>query len=504
MRKIARVVILSAAAIGGGVLLAVAYAPWNVWVLAPISIALLVYLQWFQRLRLAAWLGFLFGVTTFVVQHMWLGVVGSDAQWLLSAYLGLWISLVGLGTSWVSRHLKSIPAIMLVTGLWVTEEALRGRYPFGGYPWARIVFSQADSPFVHWSTLAGAPFVTAVVVLVGVSLAVAIKTRRYPIALLTAGVVAVTALVPVVYSAPTTSRQTFTIAVIQGGTPQTGLGAMDVRRAVLDNHVRETELLAQLVATGKEPQPDLVLWPENSSDINPYTDDSAYLSISSAARAINAPILVGAVVDSFEDPETEVYNMGILWDPVSGPGETYIKNAPVPFGEFIPFRSLLTQFISRYDRVPRDFAHGVEPGIFELDGVRLGDLICFEVAVDPVVDRIVDEGASVILVQTNNATYAKSALPEQQLNIERIRAIETGRAVVVAATTGISATILPQGEVVNTLVDGETGSFVSTVPVLDQRTVGTVLGAWIEIAIVWGTLITLGGVLLYRRIVASR
>ena len=191
--------------------------------------------------------------------------------------------------------------------------------------------------------------------------------------------------------------------------------------------------------------------------------------------------MVGAVVNSATDPANEVYNMGILWDPLTGPGDTYIKNAPVPFGEFIPFRSLLTQFISRYDRVSRDFAHGTEPGIFVVDGLMLGDLICFEVAVDPVVNRVVNEGTQILVVQTNNATYSGTALPQQQLHIERLRAIEYERTVVVAATTGISAEILPDGSVGQTLPDGVTGSFVVEVAPRSNLTLGARLGPYIEV-----------------------
>jgi apolipoprotein N-acyltransferase len=203
--------------------------------------------------------------------------------------------------------------------------------------------------------------------------------------------------------------------------------------------------------------------------------------IEKAVKAIGVPILVGAVVDSATDPENEVYNMGILWDSLAGPGETYIKNAPVPFGEFIPFRSILTQFISRYDRVSRDFAHGTEPGIFTVNEVLLGDLICFEVAVDPVVNRVVREGAQVLVVQTNNATYSGTALPQQQLHIERLRAIEYDRTVIVAATTGISAEILPDGSVGQTLPDGATGSFVVEVSTQSNLTFAARFGSYVEL-----------------------
>lgn len=491
MPNFLRTLVLIGIALLAGVVFAGAYAPFNIWISAPLALVVLISIQWQARIRVGFFTGLAFGFTSFFAQHFWLGVVGTDAHWLLSAYLAIWIALVGAATSFISTRTPAPMAVLLIAGLWVTEEALRGRFPFGGYPWARIPFSQADGPFANWSTLAGVSFITAIVVACAASVALLLRERNLKTLIITGVFLSISVVVPSLVSHDVDSPDTIQIAVIQGGTPQTGLGAMDVRRAVLNNHVNETTLLAAKVSAGEIPQPDLVLWPENSSDINPYTDAEAYQSISAAAQAINAPILVGAVVDSVENPTTEVYNMGIMWDPVTGPGDTYIKNAPVPFGEFIPFRSLLTQFISRYDRVPRDFAHGQEPGIFTINGATLGDLICFEVAVDRVVNKIMREGTNVILVQTNNATYANSALPEQQLNIERIRAVEMGRSVVVAATTGISAAIDANGEVVESLSDGEVGSFVYAAPILKDRTPASIIAPWLELIICVFTLISL-------------
>jgi apolipoprotein N-acyltransferase len=493
IRTVGRPLASTVIALLSGIVFAGAYAPLNIWALAPLALSVLIALQWKSRIRVGFYTGFAFGLSSFFAQHFWLGVVGADAHWLLSLYLAVWIALVGVGTVFVSNRLPLPFAFVAIIGLWVTEEALRGRFPFGGYPWARITFSQADGPFAGWSTLAGVPFVTAVVVGIAISIAVLIRTPHYKVLIAAILLIIAAVGIPRLINMPIDSPKFLTIAVVQGGTPQTGLGALDVRRAVLNNHVKETMLLATKVAEGELTQPDLVLWPENSSDINPYTDADAFVSINEAAQAINAPILVGAVVDSPVSPDTEVYNMGILWDPINGPGDTYIKNAPVPFGEFIPFRSLLTQFISRYDRVPRDFAHGQAPGIFTINGVTLGDLICFEVAVDRVVNRIMNEGSNIILVQTNNATYANSALPEQQLNIERMRAIEMGRSVVVAATTGISASINARGEVIDILNDGDVGSFVYNAPVLEELTLGSLIGPWLELAI---TLLTIGTLLI--------
>ena len=126
---------------------------------------------------------------------------------------------------------------------------------------------------------------------------------------------------------------TSTVAVIQGDVPRAGLDFNAQRRAVLDNHVQQTLELAQDVAAGEEPQPDVVIWPENSSDIDPYTNADAAREIDRAAAAIDAPILVGAVV---EGPGENVSNTAIVWDPDDGPGDTYVKRHPVPFGEYIP------------------------------------------------------------------------------------------------------------------------------------------------------------------------
>jgi apolipoprotein N-acyltransferase len=479
---------ITAAALAGW-FLALAYPFASQWWLAPISVATFTIAAWNTNKKTSALIGFIFGLVSFRVQHDWLVVVGADATWILSIYLALWIALIGVCISILSRAItrRTIPwpvGLMAIGSIWVLEEFLRGRFPFGGYPWARLAFSQTDSPLAFWSQLGGIPWLSFIVVMIAVALVGIVFISSMRAKLVLTFIVIASFVIPLTLSSRTSdepTESTIAIGVVQGGTPQTGMGAMDVRRAVLENHVNETIKLADKVKSGEVPQPEIVIWPENSSDLDPFTEPEAAVLIDKAAQAIGVPILVGAVVDSATDPENEVYNMGILWDPVTGPGDTYIKNAPVPFGEFIPFRSLLTQFISRYDRVTRDFAHGTEPGIFTVNGVSLGDLICFEVAVDPVVNRVVSEGAQILVVQTNNATYAGTALPEQQLHIERLRAIEYDRTVIVAATTGISAEIRPDGSIGEILPDGTTGSFVVNVAPHSNLTFAARFGPSIEL-----------------------
>jgi apolipoprotein N-acyltransferase len=234
------------------------------------------------------------------------------------------------------------------------------------------------------------------------------------------------------------------VAVIQGNVPRAGLEFNAQRRAVLDDHVQETLRLAGRVRAGTAAQPDLVVWPENSSDIDPYRNADAAAQIDRAARAIGAPILVGAVVDG---PGRFISNTGIVWDPVTGPGRTYVKRHPVPFAEYIPYRGFFRHFSDKVDLVARDFTAGTRPGILQVDGARIGDVICFEVVYDGLVSDVARRGAGLLVVQTNNATFGFTDESAQQLAMSRLRAVEHGRSVVIAATSGISAVIAPDGTV---------------------------------------------------------
>jgi apolipoprotein N-acyltransferase len=269
----------------------------------------------------------------------------------------------------------------------------------------------------------------------------------------------------------TAGGPTSTVAVIQGNVPRAGLDFNAQRRAVLDNHVQRTLELAEAVEAGERPQPDIVLWPENSSDIDPYINQDAAGQIERAVRAIDAPILVGAVV---QGPGRFISNTAIVWDPEDGPGETYVKRHPVPFGEYVPARSFFRFFSEQVDRVT-DQRAGDEPGLLEIGGTRIGDLICFEVVYDGLVADVAEAG--MVVVQTNNATFGRTAESEQQLAMSRLRAVEHGRSVAVAATSGISAIVAPDGTVVSSSELFTPDVFVAEIAQRDSRSLASRLGA---------------------------
>jgi apolipoprotein N-acyltransferase len=280
--------------------------------------------------------------------------------------------------------------------------------------------------------------------------------------------------------------------------PRAGLDFNAQRRAVLDNHVQRTLELAEAVAAGEEPQPDLVLWPENSSDIDPYLNVDAARQIDRAARAIDAPVLVGAIV---RGPGRFISNTAIVWDPDDGPGDTYVKRHPVPLAEYVPARSFFRFFSKEVDRVTDQHA-GSEVGVLDMGGARVGDLICFEVVYDGLVNDVVDGGAGMIVVQTNNATFGYTDESEQQLAMSRLRAVEFGRTVAVAATSGISAIVAPDGSVVRSSELFTPDVLVERIAQRSSTTVAQRLGAvpeWVLSALGAGAVLAVAGPALLRR-----
>jgi apolipoprotein N-acyltransferase len=245
--------------------------------------------------------------------------------------------------------------------------------------------------------------------------------------------------------APTGSTAGLQVAIVQGAVPDRGLKFEDRARQVLDNHVRETVALAAAVRAGRTARPDLVIWPENSSDVDPYRNAVARSEITAAVRAIGAPVLVGAILQG--PGATHRRNAGILWSPATGPGARYVKRHPVPFAEYMPLRGLADRVSSAAKLVTQDMVSGAGTGLLRGGPVPLGDVICFEVAYDDLVRSSVLAGARLLVVQTNNATFGHSAETYQQLAMSQLRAIETGRTVLQASTTGVSAVISPTGAV---------------------------------------------------------
>ncbi|MGN6522693.1 MAG: apolipoprotein N-acyltransferase [Actinomycetes bacterium] len=488
-------------AVASGLALSGAYPPLAWGWLAPVAIALLVLALRGTSVRRSWALGLAAGLAFFLPLLHWSGTYVGALPWVaLATVESLFVAALGCVAPLVLR----LPAAPVwFAALWVLDEAVRARFPFGGFGWGRLAFSQVNLPTVHLAALGGAPLVSFAVALAGAAAAAAVagpprarwsgavraaasgptSLLRAGAALLALGVMLVGLLVPL----PTNGR-TVTAAVVQGNVPQLGLDFNAQREAVLRYHVAATEQLAADVRAGRTPRPDVVIWPENSSDVDPTRNPAAAAALSEAARAVGQPILVGAVLDR----GATLRNSALVWGP-DGLLDRYDKRHPAPFAEYIPWRSFVRLFSADVDLVARDFSAGTGVHALQVGAARVAPVICFEVVDDALVRSAVESGGDVIAVMTNNATFGRSAESAQQLQMSRLRAVEHGRSVLSASTTGISAVIDPAGRVLKHSEIFTRDVLVASVPLRNQTSVADRVGAVPETVIAAGGLL---GVLL--------
>ncbi len=470
-----------------------AFPPWGWWPLAFVGVAALALVVRDRRCATAYRLGIAYALGFLLPLLVWSKVAGIDAWIVLTVSQSLLLAIIG-PLSVLAQRRRFSP--LWIAGAWMVEEAIRDRVPFGGFPWGRLAFSQSDSPLTALASWGGAPLLSFAVALGGGLLVVALRSLRaasaaprvtFTVGAALAALLAVT-FGPLLIPRPTAAqRGSAVVAAVQGSVPRTGLDALGQKRAVTRNHVKETLRLAAEVKAGDVPAPDLVLWPENSSDLDPFHDATDAQLLSTASAAIGRPILVGAVLNG--PGVGHVRNTGLLWGPKGYLGQMYVKRHPVPFAEYLPGRAIIQKLVTRYAHdQPNDFVAGKTAGLFTIPGpkqsYRIGDVICFEVAYDGLVRSVVTKGAQLIVVQTNNASFGRSGETYQQLAMGRIRAVEHGRAVVVAATSGLSAIISPNGSLLERSSLFTPEALVTSVPLRTSLTVADRLGGWTELTLV--------------------
>ncbi|HYQ63815.1 apolipoprotein N-acyltransferase [Actinophytocola sp.] len=489
-------VVLSA---GAGVLIFLSNPPRTLWWLAPIGIAVLGAVIYGRRARAGFGYTLCAGIGYFVPLLAWTGEFVGVVAWLpLSLAEAALLGLAGAGIAAVSV----LPAWPVWAAfVWVTGEYLRSLFPFGGFPWGRLAFSQPDGIYLPLAAVAGTPLIALAVAMTGFGLATLVRQllvdrqpRRLvaPVLAVALPVVAAFGALPLVGTDPNDGQAT--VAVIQGNVPRAGLDFNSQRRAVLDNHVARTEQLARDIRAGRAKQPDLVIWPENASDIDPYRNSDAWSRIEDAAHAIDAPIAIGTVLVGDDGlPRNTV----LLWDPQRGPVDQYTKRKLQPFGETMPWRSFFRIFTSAVDRAGQ-FVPGDKPVVFRMGNARVGLATCYEVAFDDVVRESV-EGSNILAVPTNNATFGYTEMTYQQLAMDRVRAVEHGRTVAVAATSGVSAFIRPDGSVTQSTGLFTPAALVERVPLRSTTTLSDQLGPVPEWLMAAAGLVAIGIAIMVRR-----
>ena len=462
-------------ALVAGVALALAFPPTHAFWVLPLGVATFFVVTDDLPMR-RAWLpGLVFGGAFQVTLLWWLHVVGI-VPWLgLSLTQTVWYAVLGAAAVPL-RRLPAAPVWLAVA--WVAMESIRCTWPAGGMPWGRLSYAVVDTPVSEALPFIGTTGVSLVLALSGALLA---SAYRHPMSVrltLVGGAASVLALASVPqltpYSADPTAR--IDVAAVQGDVPGDGTDVLAHYRKITDQHEAETARLAADVAAGRTARPDFVVWPENSTAVDPFEDSQMRADIEGAVDTIDVPILAGVVVDG--GPK-HVLNQGIVFDPVTGAADRYTKWHPVPFGEYIPWRWLFGDHLTQLNQIFRDMVRGTRVQPLDVAGTSVADAICFDVAYDDGLYAQLSHGGQMIVVQTSNAMFIHTSQIDQQFAISRLRAIETHRYVVVAAINGITGVIAPDGTVV-TSVPSRTQAYVDApVSLFDAVTPAVRIGPWL-------------------------
>jgi apolipoprotein N-acyltransferase len=461
------------AAIAGAVL-SLAYPPVGFFWVLPLAVAAYVALVVDIRPRQALLPGLAFGVAYCYTLMWWMRAVDVYAWLALSGLEAGFYGLLAVAVPYL-RRLPAWPVWVAVA--WSAMEVLRSTWPFSGMPWGRLAFAVVDTPVAPALAYVGATGVSLLLALVG-ALVAAYLPRDGRRAVTLAGLVAVAAalLLPALRPWQSSSDGTLRVAAIQGDVPGDGTDVLAVFRQVTDNQVQATIGLAHDVEDGTRPRPDFVLWPENSTAVDPFADAQTHSGIEAALHAIGVPILVGAMVDAGSE---HVMNQGIVWDPALGAGDRYTKRHPVPFGEYIPWRNVFGDSFGKLDMIPRDMLSGTRKDPLLVDGVPVADAICFDIAYDDGLYDQVTHGAQMAVVQTSNAMFIHTSQIEQQFEISRARAIEYGRPLAIASVNGQSGIIAADGSVVASAAPRTTAVIEADVDLDASITPGTYVGHWV-------------------------
>ena len=426
-----------------GVVLSGAYEPIGQWWLAPIALAAHMYALTLTERKILS--SFLFALTLNAIVLHWSSTFVGSVPWLILA--------VGLSMLYLPLALVSRWGIATYPFLFIVLEEVRNRFPFGGFGWVRIAYTQADAPYSKIAAIGGATALSALVLLIALIILYAFQKRFtvlhfVPFLLL---------FIPINLDTVGVSK----VLLIQGNVPQMGLDFNSRAKAVFNNHFEATQ--KELT---NDSDVDFVLWPENAVDVDPFQN----LDVKTSLDSIKKPLIIGAIVYK----GNKLLNTSILWGGELPP--IYVKQHLTPFGEYIPLRSIASKISPLTDRV-RDFEPGQGSQFFAINDAVIAPVICYELIDDQILSEAA-QGSNLVAVQTNSATFGMSAESAQQLSITRVRAIEHGRNIVSVSTTGYSAVIDYEGKVIQKTSMGTAETIRAEVDLLEGQTPRDKAGNW--------------------------
>lgn len=455
----------------------------NIWILAPIMVLIIAASVTGAGFWAANLVGFVAGMAFYISHIEWISqYLGPLPLIALSVLQSIFFAL-GLG-AWAFLYnrlskqkgfSKPLLLSLIFASVWTSREWLANNFPYGGFPWSRLSMTQSDSILANYAFLGGMSLVSFVVALIGISIFFAIKSIRENNKLPVASGATVVALFALAFLIPiggTEKVGEIRIAAVQGNA-NAGLFANPERGSLLNNHISASDLIPR----SEIGDLDLIVWPENASDIDPLRNPDIQDRIEDYVAEYSAPLVFGTITER----SGQVFNSSLYWDN-QGLQDYYDKKRPVPFAEYVPHRDFYRLFApDLIDLIGRDYSFGVRDGIYELEEATAGTLICFEIAEDDIPRELVDQGSQIILSQTNNADFGFSDETYQQAAIAKLRAIETGRVVVNISTVGKSVIYDADGATIDEVDWFEPAVMVETLDLREGKTPAMQYGSALEI-----------------------
>lgn len=439
-------------------LVSAAFAPIGLWYLGVLGYSL--FLKKISSSRNQLWHAFAFGFIYNAIVLYWSGKYVGALPWLL---LSLLQALFYLPVGAVAKRWGSL---WWTIGALLLLEELRSVFPFGGFGWTRIAFSQIDSPGAAFLPYGGVLSLSALTLL----FAVLISKIRIGNLIKLSMLLIIFAVLP----ANPQGSGSVNLLAIQGNTPSVGLDFNSRAQAVFNLHRDAT----YKYATGEY---DAVIWPENAIDIDPDSHPNVAADIEKLTAETQAPLIAGVVLKRDGAP----VNASVMYQSGSGAVSTYIKRGLTPFGEFMPLRGL-AEFISPYASRVTDFKAGDKLVTHRFAGADIGPIICYEIINDQLVSEM-SRNSDALIVQTNSATFSGTAESRQQLAITRIRAKEMSRDILSVSTIGISAFIDNNGNVLSKTAENMQSELIGKLATSDH----------ITLASKWGITLKIGTLLLF-------
>ncbi len=473
------------AAISGGWLMDLGYPDLGWWPLTIIGTALVLASLRGRSVGGALLVGAVSGFAFYGTLIEWLTIYLGVVPWFALTLTQVFFTALGgvlimLAWRWIPRVWPGVAGRLILTPAavaagWMIREAIASVFPFGGFAWGRLAHSQAEGPLAHWAAWVGFSGLTFLIAWLAAALAAVAIEREVGMLRRSIAVVGASTALLIWPAVPISITGEISVAAVQGNS-NSGLFANYERGEILQDHYDATTTLFD-----QGLDVDVVVWPENASDLDPLRSEYAASVLDLVSDRLDAPVVVGTItVDASADT---TFNSVLLWRAGQGAVDQYDKMRPVPFAEYLPAREFFYPLApDLFDLVPRDFSFGVRDTVIDLDGVIAGISICYDIVDDDLLAQQIDEGAQVLLAPTNNADFGVSDQSVQQLAIARLRAIESGRSLVNASTVGASAIVLPDGSTLDSLPLFEQGTMVQQVPLSDTITPAHALGRTLE----WG------------------